>query len=236
MAFAFWHLPLHTGALPLPERPRLAAAVDFWRLPLFFGSKKWLTSRQELETNHSVVRWNNQIISTWIFFVVIFVCNVKCCTFLSKSTFCRDKPTSPASAGTGFNWIRSWEPSPEKQGPHYKQPEGGSFHQLWWEVGSVCCHHAPYLRKSHHYGCTVISVAISTKESASIQPTRFCEVFPASMSDQLVTDNPQLKPLLVSFCVSIRYSFRFQHKNLHHERTRSIVQSVFFGSYYICPT
>jgi len=55
MAFAFWHLPLHTGALPLPERPRLAAAVDFWRLPLFFGSKKCVTSRQELETNHSVV-------------------------------------------------------------------------------------------------------------------------------------------------------------------------------------
>jgi len=34
MAFAFWHLPLQTGALPLPERPRLAAAVDFWRLPM----------------------------------------------------------------------------------------------------------------------------------------------------------------------------------------------------------
>ena len=170
MAFAFWHLPLHTGALPLPERPRLAAAVDFWRLPLFFGSKKCVTNRQELETNHSVVWWNNQIISTWLFFVVIFVCNVKCCTWLSKSTLCRDKPTSPASAGTGFNWIRSWEPSPEKQGPHYKQSEGGvvsSTLMVSWV--SVCCHHAPYLRKSHHYGFTVISVAISTKEWASIQ-------------------------------------------------------------------
>lgn len=96
---------------------------------------------------------------------------------------------------------------------------------------SVCCHHAPYLRKSHHYGCTVISVAISTKSQ---------QVFKAILwgvsslyERQLVTDNPQLKSLFVSFCVSIRYSFRFQHKNLHHERTISIVQSVFSGSYYM---
>ena len=92
---------------------------------------------------------------------------------------------------------------------------------------SVCCHHAPYLRKSHHYGFTVISVAISTK-SQQVSKAILWSV--SSLYErQLVTDNPQLKPLLVSFCVSIRYSFRFQHKNLHHERTISIVQSVFFG-------
>lgn len=132
MAFAFWHLPLHTGALPLPERPRLAAAVDFWRLPLFFGSKKWLTSRQELETNHSVVWWNNQIISTWLFFVVIFVCNVKCCTLLSKSTLCRDKPTSPPFSWYCFQLNLIMGTLPRKSGPPLQSRRGGSFHQLWW--------------------------------------------------------------------------------------------------------